>query len=142
MAKSKKAASAKASPKKRAKAKSIPGKAPVSRSVPAAAPAGNLSTEALVAVKSAVSQNVSIDFTFTGGIGQATAILFRNGVLINMQSISETGSIVFSDVQSGDVVTINGVCTGTATVKLSTPTIPANPKNFPTGLMMANFLIK
>lgn len=135
MAKSSKAA-AKSSPGKTSKNPSATRKPPVPRS------AATLSTEALVAVKSAVSQNVGTDFTFTGGIGQATAILFRNGVLINMQSISETGTIVFSDVQSGDVITINGVCTGAASVKLSTPTIPANPKNFPSGLMMANFLIK
>lgn len=108
---------------------------------PPANPA-TLTTAGLVAAEAPHSQQVNVTFTFTSGIGQATAVLFRKGVLINMQSISSSGVIPFSEVQAGDVISVNGVCTGSATVALNATTVPANPKNFNTGLIMANFLIK
>ncbi|WP_205511612.1 hypothetical protein [Longitalea arenae] len=101
-----------------------------------------LSANALVAEGAPHSKPVDVTFTFIGGIGQATAVLFRKGVLINMQSISNTGSVTFSEVQSSDVISVNGVCTGKAQVTVSTTTTPASPKTFNPGLMMANFLIK
>ncbi|MET0393937.1 MAG: hypothetical protein ABW019_12385 [Chitinophagaceae bacterium] len=100
-----------------------------------------LSTNSLVATASASSKPASINFTFSSGIGQATASLFRNGVLINMQSISSSGAIGFSDVQSGDVTAINGICTGQAVISVSVPTTPATPKKFKAGLIIGAFLI-
>lgn len=103
-------------------------------------PAG-LTAKSLVATEAPHSQKTVITFTFTNGIGQATASLFRQGVLINMQSISSSGNIPFSEVQSGDVVSINGVCTGSAVIAIDTPTTPVTPEQFNTGLIIAGYLI-
>jgi hypothetical protein len=101
-----------------------------------------LTTNSLVAEEAHDSQQVDVTFTFTGGIGQATALLFRKGVLINMQSISSSGNIRFSEVQSRDSISVNGVCTGKAVIVVSTPTIPATPQQFNAELILTGFLIK
>lgn len=101
-----------------------------------------LTPSSLVAEEAPNSQQVNVTFTFTGGLGQATAVLFRRGVLINMQSISHTGNVNFSNVQTGDVIAVNGVCSGNATIAISTDTIPGNPEDFTAGLIMASYLIK
>jgi hypothetical protein len=102
-----------------------------------------LTPQPLVAEEAPHSQQVDISFTFTGGIGQGSAVLFRNGVLINMQSISKSGIgiIKFSEVQTGDVISVNGVCAGNTEITVSTSTVPVTPKQFNPGLIMANFLI-
>ncbi|THU37065.1 hypothetical protein FAM09_19115 [Niastella caeni] len=100
-----------------------------------------LTTGALVAVGAPHSQQVGITFTFTAGLGQATSSLFRKGVLINMQSISSSGSVQFSEAQSGDVISVNGICTGNATIVIDTPTTPATPDQFNAGLIIAGYLI-
>ena len=101
-----------------------------------------LTANSLVAEEAPHSQQVDVTFTFTGGIGQATSLLFRKGVLINMQSISSSGNIRFSEVQSGDAISINGICTGTAVVTVSTPTLPDTPERFAAGIIMTGYLIK
>jgi hypothetical protein len=100
-----------------------------------------LTANSLVAEEAPHSQQVDVTFTFTSGIGQATAVLFRKGVLINMQSISSSGVIRFSEVQSGDVISVNGVCTGTAAIAINTPTTPVSPEQFNKGLIIAGYLI-
>lgn len=82
-----------------------------------------------------------IETKFTSGLGQITAILFRNGVLINMQSISSSGKIVFSDVQSRDSLAINGICTGKAEVSINIDTIPETPKEFNNEIIATGFII-
>lgn len=101
-----------------------------------------LTTAALVAESAPHSRQVGITFTFTAGIGQATSVLFRKGVLINMQSISSSGSIQFSEVQSGDSISVNGVCTGTAVIIIDTATIPASPQQFTAGIIITGYLIQ
>ena len=101
-----------------------------------------LTASSLVAESATHSLQVSITFTFTGGIGQATSLLFRIGVLINMQSISSSGSIQFSDVQSGDSISVNGVCTGSAVIVLSTTTVPVSPQRFEAGIIITGYLIQ
>jgi hypothetical protein len=101
-----------------------------------------LTTNSLVAEEASHSQQVDVTFTFTGGIGQATSLLFRKGVLINMQSLSSSGNIRFSEVQSGDAISINGVCTGKAVIAINTPTIPDSPEQFNAGIIMTGYLIK
>ena len=96
----------------------------------------------LVAAEAPHSLPVEITFAFTGGIGQATAILFRKAVMINMQSISNSGIIKFAEVQSRDSISINGVCTGKAVITVNTPTIPDNPQEFNAELILTGFLIK
>ncbi|WP_133053938.1 hypothetical protein [Niastella yeongjuensis] len=101
-----------------------------------------LTTTSLVAESAPHSLQVSITFTFTGGIGQATSLLFRNGVLINMQSISSSGNIRFSEVQSGDSISVNGVCTGHAVIVIDTPTVPVSPQQFAAGIILTGYLIQ
>jgi hypothetical protein len=101
-----------------------------------------LTATSLVAESASHSLQVSIAFTFTGGIGQATSLLFRKGVLINMQSISSTGNIQFSEVQSGDSISVNGVCTGSALIIIDTPTIPTSPQHFAAGIIITGYLIQ
>jgi hypothetical protein len=100
-----------------------------------------LTANSLVAAEAPHSQTVDITFTFTSGIGQATAVLFRKGVLINMQSISKSGNVNFSEVQSGDVISVNGVCSGKAIVAINTPTTPVSPEQFVAGLIIAGYLV-
>lgn len=100
-----------------------------------------LTASSLVAEEASHSQPVDVTFTFTSGIGQATAVLFRKGVLINMQSISKSGNVNFSEVQSGDVISVNGICTGKAVIAINTPTTPATPEQFNSGLIISGYLI-
>jgi hypothetical protein len=90
----------------------------------------SIKKNAQVATATANSQPANINCVFTGGIGQMTAALFRKGAMINMQSISSSGVINFSEVQSGDAISLNGVCTGRADVTISVPTTPGTPKRF------------
>jgi len=101
-----------------------------------------LTASSLVATEAPHSQQIDVSFTFTGGLGQATAVLFRRGVLINMQSVSNSGNINFSNVQTGDVVAVNGVCAGKAVVAINTDTVPGSPEEFTAGLIIASYLIK
>jgi hypothetical protein len=96
----------------------------------------------LVAEEAPHSLPIDVTFDFTGGIGQATALLFRKAVLINMQSISNSGKIRFSEVQSRDSISVNGVCTGKAVITVNTPTIPDSPQEFNAELILTGFLIK
>lgn len=122
----------------------------------AAAPAPNVATAA--ASKTAVSllgvNNPSVSsavgpalvpanviVVFTSGIGQLTASLFRNGLLINMQSVSVSGTIFFSDVQSDDMISINGICTGNASVTVNVKTSPATPQSFDAGPIHAGLIV-
>jgi hypothetical protein len=89
-----------------------------------------ITTTSLVARPAANSQPANINCVFTGGIGQITATLFRNGAMINMQSVSSSSAINFSDVQSGDAISVNGVCTGRCDITISVPTTPGTPKRF------------
>jgi hypothetical protein len=118
------------SSRKKAQPKPEPAKSRKPRSTPKSK---KISTRDLVARLARASVSANIDITFTSGIGQATASLFRNGVLINLQSVSSSATIFLSDVQRGDSISINGVCTGNASVVVSVPTSPATPENFGAG---------
>jgi hypothetical protein len=87
-----------------------------------------------------VAGNVSV--TFNSGIGQITASIFRNGLLINLQTISSDGNIFFSDIQSRDGIAVNGVCTGTggADITISVPTTPT-PQHFDTGFIHGLYIV-
>jgi hypothetical protein len=93
-----------------------------------------LMKEALAALPTEASVPVDVNITFFSGIGQATISLFRKGILINMQSTSTSSNIHFSEVQSGDIIAVNGVCTGNATLTITgVSTSPPTPTNFGTG---------
>jgi hypothetical protein len=83
----------------------------------------------------------TVHVDFKSGIGQITAFLVRGGLLINMQSIGTSGDIIFSDVRSGDSLSIDGVCAGNATINVSVPTNPKTPQDFPTGPIHIGLLV-
>ena len=100
-----------------------------------------ISKSALVAMASNNSIPANVSCVFKSGIGQITASLFRKGVLINMQSISNSGTIHFAEVQRGDVISINGVCTGTADIAVDVTTTPSTPQHFDAGIILAGYLV-
>lgn len=100
-----------------------------------------LSRTSLVAFASPTSNSADISVVFNAGLGQITSSLFRNGVLINLQSISNSGSIHFSDVQSGDSISLNGICSGTADITVSVPTNPPTPEHFDAGIIMTGYTV-
>jgi len=137
MAKSTKTKPAKAAqPKKASRAKAAGSKKSVNRETPIIFP-----EFALMAAVSGTSVSANVNVTFVSGVGQLTASLFRNGILINMQSVSNSGTIFLSDVQSGDVLSINGVCAGTASIAISVSTSPATPQNFGAGPFHVGYII-
>jgi hypothetical protein len=135
----------KATPKRKPQTKPLSQPKPNPGTITETNPINNtpaLTASSLVAESAPHSLQVTINFTFTGGIGQATSLLFRKGIMINMQSISSSGNIQFSEVQSGDSICVNGVCTGKAAITVDTPTVPVSPQQFNAGLIMTGYLIQ
>ncbi|NII25506.1 hypothetical protein HB364_10460 [Pseudoflavitalea sp. X16] len=135
--------------KKAAKKKAAKKTALKKAAVPATTTAGIPPSIPLVAEVTAGSMPATINVTFNGGIGQMTASLIRRGVLINLQSISSSANIFFSDVQQGDVITLNGNATGNppppihaAVITISVPTIPATPDPRPEGPIHGLYVIQ
>jgi len=95
----------------------------------------------LVAEASAASRNVNVEIVFLSGLGQVTVALFRNGVLINLQSVSNDSTVFLADVQSLDVISVNGICTGSADITISVTTRPPTPQHFPTGPIHAGYIV-
>jgi hypothetical protein len=95
----------------------------------------------LVAFSPGTVSSATVNVIFKSGIGQVTAVLFRNGVLINMQSISTEGDIHFSQAQSRDTISINGVCTGDAKITISVPTNPETPDIFSKEIIIGGYII-
>jgi len=64
-----------------------------------------------------------------------TATLFQNltGAIIGHDSLTTTGTIVFNNASRGDVVSVNGVCTGKAKIEIDVATDPDTPVNFTAG---------
>ena len=101
----------------------------------------NVTAASAVALAPGTASGAGVQVDFTSGIGQLTAILFRKGVLINMQSISTSGVIQFSDVQSRDSIAVNGICAGNAVITVSVPTNPATPEKFSKEIIMSGYTI-
>ncbi|MBO9567058.1 MAG: hypothetical protein J7621_30070 [Niastella sp.] len=111
------------SAKKGASAKKAAKKAAPAKTASIVPPKGM----ALVALQpKAVAATVNI--TFTSGVGKVTASLFRKGILINMQSITSSADIFFSDVKKGDGLALVGTSAGSARIEISVPTSPATPQ--------------
>jgi len=103
--------------------------------------APKITSRSLVATVTSTSAAAEMEVTFISGIGQLTVSLFRNGVLINLQSVSSSSKIFLSDVQRGDMISTTGVCTGKAEVKINVPTTPASPQNFDAGPIFFAFVV-
>jgi hypothetical protein len=93
----------------------------------------------LVGASAGEAVPAKVDVIFTSGIGQLTASLFRNGLVISLQSISASGAIIFPDVLRGDVISINGVCTGEAIITIDVSTDPITPVVFAAGNINAGY---
>lgn len=100
-----------------------------------------ITAKSLITAPSSLSMQADVGIVFKSGIGQVTASLFRKGILINMQSISSSGLIQFAQVQSGDAISVNGVCAGTADLSITVPTTPQTPEHFVAGIILAGYLI-
>lgn len=134
----KKAAKPKA--KKPAKASAAPSAKSPSKKSRSAVVTREVSFNA--AVLDVTSQPATVNITFTSGAGQVTTSLFRNGLLINMQSTSVSADILLSDTQRGDMLSVVGVTTGSATITVTpVSTSPATPDKFSAGPVMGSYVI-
>lgn len=90
----------------------------------------------------ASSVRATVNVTFTSGTGQVTTSLFRNGILINLQSTSVSADIMLSDTKRGDVLSVVGVATGSATITITpVQTSPVTPDQFTSGPVMGSYVI-
>ncbi|MDE3249837.1 MAG: hypothetical protein KGO82_14325 [Bacteroidota bacterium] len=105
------------------------------------APAATRATRRALIPVAAGAAPVTVSLKFVSGIGQVTASLFRQGVLINMESISNEGDIVFSQAQKNDTISVNGVCTGQASITINTATNPATPDRFSNEIIVGGYII-
>ena len=87
----------------------------------------------------AAPANLSV--TFNSGLGHMEARLFRGGPLVDQGSLDQSGDIPFASVQSGDMISINGICSGTTVVTIAVPTDPATPISFPQGNFHHLFMV-
>lgn len=95
-----------------------------------------------VATLDATSVKATVNITFTSGTGQVTTSLFRKGILINLQSTSVSADIMLSDTKRGDVLSVVGVATGSATITVTpVKTLPATPDQFSAGPVMGSYVI-
>jgi len=75
----------------------------------------------------------NISILFTEGKGQLNIQLNRDGEEIANGSLQTSGTIPLADVQSRDVITLDGVCTGSAELNIDVPTKAATPTTYPDG---------
>jgi hypothetical protein len=85
--------------------------------------------------------SVNINVVFSSGIGHLNAKLYRTGVALVSGSVSVSGTIHFVDAQSGDVISIDGVCNGSAKLTIDVPTNPGTPKTYLTTNFFDGFII-
>jgi len=106
-------------------------------------------TEEVTEIRPRVSRDVPIavevvgalvDVRFELGIGRLTVLLFRSGEQIGEQELDQSGVISFPDVRARDVITLNGLCTGTAKVFTNRTTIPASDEAHPRRYAEQNIL--
>jgi len=128
--KSKNTGKAKVSKKKAAKAKPLSKKAKPKFKKTAA--------KAVAEAVGAAPGAVDVRFLFTGGVGNATVKLKRNKVQIGKQDINSSGDVAhFPDVRTGDVISADGACTGSAKITINTDTTPETPETFGAGIILA-----
>lgn len=111
-------------------------KTPAKKASPKAAPKGM----ALVALQPR-TVSATLNITFSSGIGKLTAFLSRNGTLINMQSITRSSDIFFSDVKTGDGLALVGTGTGTTKISFTATTSPTTPETI-TGPVHRSYIVQ
>jgi hypothetical protein len=75
----------------------------------------------------------NMDIEFDMGIGHLTATQYRDIAVIFKGSLNRTGTITFNDVEAGDVISIDGICSGTAKLDMDVNTRPSTPRNYTEG---------
>jgi hypothetical protein len=86
-------------------------------------------------VAAAAVKATTVAVTFKEGLGNLTATLFKNltGAIIGHDSLSSSGNIIFNNANTGDAISINGVCTGKAVINIDVATDPVTPVKFSAG---------
>ena len=86
---------------------------------------------------------LSINVTFNGGGGTLSAKLYQKGTgaLIEQGAINHSGNIILNNSNSGDVVGINGVCSGSADIVINVGTNPSTPQHFNAGTIHDGFIL-
>ena len=75
------------------------------------------------------SMEVTVEFRLGGG--KIVATLFRNQVQVDEQSNRNGGTMTFKDTRSGDELSIDGTCSGNATLITNRKTSPASDSSSP-----------
>lgn len=73
-----------------------------------------------------------ISVTFTAGAGTLRATLFQylTGAPVASGMLQSSGQIRFDNAGKGDAISIDGVCTGKATISINVETSPQTPVTF------------
>ncbi|WP_460554574.1 hypothetical protein [Ferruginibacter profundus] len=77
----------------------------------------------------------TVTVTFTAGIGNLTATLFKHltGAIIGHDSVNTSGTIIFNNASTGDAISVNGACTGAVVINVDVSTDPVTPVKFSAG---------
>jgi hypothetical protein len=84
---------------------------------------------------------VNVNVVFMLGLGQLNSRLYRGNSVIATGSVSASGTITYNGAISTDLIEIDGMCSGNATVTISVPTTNPTPQNYPAGYIFDNFII-
>jgi hypothetical protein len=84
---------------------------------------------------------MTLAINFLGGQGSLSAVLTRNGAVINQGSNTDGGDITFGDTRSGDAMALVGSCTSSASIQISTATSPGSPLTFQAGNIFDSVII-
>jgi len=95
--------------------------------------------EETVADQAAFNGPATVTVDFLQGQGQITATLARNGGVVDQQSNSNSGIMVFANVQTFDALAITGMCTHSASIQITANTNPGTPKSYPEGPIFDSF---
>lgn len=74
----------------------------------------------------------TLNVVFKNGKGSLNAKVYRSGTVVDAGSTTKTGSLNLQ-MQSGDVISIGGACTGNATITVDVATTPDTPIVDPAG---------
>ena len=84
--------------------------------------------------------NAIISVTFKGGLGNVTAKAFSNGAMTANGAANSSGTIMLSNLNSGDVISVNGVSPDEGTdISIDVNTSPPTPSRFSAGPILAQY---
>ena len=85
---------------------------------------------------------IVLDVTFKLGAGHLEATLIHKGNVIESKEISDSGKIEFNTCEKGDIISLNGSCSGTATIDANRKTLPATPLKFQDEMIISSLDIE